>query len=506
MERRCLYKPLKESIIYDIVHVWSVQKVADFLRNHAAEWDFQADTMNSRRRTALDILVAKIRSERDNEVIRLLLEFGANPLWRDSEGKTTLSRIMRHTNDTELIITFLEKVEDINVTLDAMGANPLYIAVDKEKVEVLQYIMSRNPLLNITIHRGVSPLHDAVLARNPNISRILLENGADVNIQDDDGETPIFTALNGNDSIEQINILLQYGADLKAQDNMGRTPLHMLCASEVGIRLDILKLLLESGADPRATDAVGRTPLESYTRNDITYRDVKHSVVVTDMLMDYGAQLNVRNVHDQTLLHVAAMSCPCTFIRYIIHKGADTNALNGQGVTFLEHLKLRGACWRKVLQMLLLKEFLGKFNFGENLQHTIQTHDQFSIYVDGARRELALLSDPHRDSDCPSRFDLLISREKRAVRLCENPGLRLAMSGMDVDQFPIFGERLKTQYDDACRRASGEAAAEEFFFEISNGRLDRYASWHIIKFLPNDSLWNVQKCYQDMMRDRMCTV
>ncbi|XP_044758826.1 transient receptor potential channel pyrexia-like [Coccinella septempunctata] len=499
MEKSCNYEPLKDAIIDGIVNIWPVHQVAQFFRNKAAEWDFQVDTMNSRRRTALDLLVCKTRSERDNEVIKLLLELGADPLWKDYDEKTTLCRLMRRNEDTELMIRCLDKIEDINVTLDAVGVNALYMAVDKENVTLLLYLVRRNLIVNITSLRGRSPLHEAVTSKNLSISWILLKHGADVNIKDVDGETPIFAALEGNDSIEQIDMLLRHGADLKATDNAGRTPLHALCANEFGINIDILKLLLDYGADPNAADSMGRTPLEGCIRNDATYMDDQNSLMVAELLIEYGASVNARNSFDQTLLHVAARSGPCTFVKYLIHKGADTNAVDGQGMTFLELLKPRGPCWRKVLQILVLKHF-GKSHLGLNLERLISANVEFHQFVFRARLELTIFSDRHTEDFCPSRLDLMTSDEKRATRLCENVDLRSALSRTNFAIYPIYGKRLRVKYEEGCRRARAEAAAKDFFFEISKGRLHSYAAGDIIQFIPTECLMNLEVVYQDMAK------
>ncbi|XP_044765744.1 putative ankyrin repeat protein RF_0381 [Coccinella septempunctata] len=374
------------------------------------------------------------------------------------------------------------------------------MAVDKENVTLLLYLVRRNLIVNITSLRGRSPLHEAVTSKNLSISWILLKHGADVNIKDVDGETPIFAALNGNDSVEQIDMLLRHGADLKATDNASRTPLHALCASEVGINIDILKLLLDYGADPNAADSMGRTPLEGCIRNDAAYMDVQNSLMVAELLILYGASVNARNSFDQTLLHVAARSGPCTFVMYLVHIGADTNAVNGQGITFLELLKPRRHCWRKVLQMVVLKHFISKSDLGLNLERSIHANVECHKFVVRARIELTILSDRLTEDFCPSRFDLMTSDEKRATRLCENVGLRSALSRTNFAIYPIYGKRLRVKYEEGCRRARAEAAAKDFFFEISKGRLHSYAAGDIIQFIPTECLMNLEVVYQDMAK------
>lgn len=87
----------------------------------------------------------------------------------------------------------------------------------------------------------VTPLHSAVANGNYNISKVLLENGADPNVCQQQGVTPLHSAAhNGYTNI--IQLLLDHGADVHAEMENGQTPLMM---AEEASFLDTAELLKE---------------------------------------------------------------------------------------------------------------------------------------------------------------------------------------------------------------------------------------------------------------------
>ena len=81
----------------------------------------------------------------------------------------------------------------------------------------------------------------------------LLEKGADPNIQNQCGKTPLHLLKN----IKQTKLLLESGANPNIQNINGDTPLHLI------MNVEQIKLLLEKGASPRCKERTERNKVPS---------------------------------------------------------------------------------------------------------------------------------------------------------------------------------------------------------------------------------------------------
>jgi ankyrin repeat protein len=90
-----------------------------------------------------------------------------------------------------------------------------------------------------------------------NIVELLVQKGADLNVQDHNSRTPLHLACSGG-HLNIVELLVQKGADLNVQDSYSRTPLHLACS---GGHLNIVELLVQKGADLNVQDKDSRTPL-----------------------------------------------------------------------------------------------------------------------------------------------------------------------------------------------------------------------------------------------------
>lgn len=87
--------------------------------------------------------------------------------------------------------------------------------------------------------------------------REYLSAGADPDARDEDGRTPLFSAVLGA-SIGLIGLLLESGADVNAHDNDGFTPLHFAAQEDLP---EMARLLIAKGADVNAVDEDGASVL-----------------------------------------------------------------------------------------------------------------------------------------------------------------------------------------------------------------------------------------------------
>jgi ankyrin repeat protein len=158
----------------------------------------------------------------------------------------------------------------------------------------------------------------------------LIDQGADVNVKNIGGWTPLHRACRYG-LVEVAMALLEKGADLHAKTSDGQTPLHRAC---VNGHAEVAMALLEKGADVHVKDNIGWTPLHN------ACYDGRAEVVQT--LLEKGADLHAEDKFGQTPLHIACMNGHAEVAMALLEKGADLHAKNSGGQTSLHWACLNG--------------------------------------------------------------------------------------------------------------------------------------------------------------------
>ncbi|TMW69780.1 hypothetical protein Poli38472_001936 [Pythium oligandrum] len=159
------------------------------------------------------------------ELIKILLEHGADPNSTNSIGYSALSVVSR-SGRVQVMHLLLEHGADVNFQSNPNGRAPLSTAAKRGSLEAVQLLLSHGADINATCLKGKTALHYACRRRNPNILLHLIAHGADLNVGDASGQSPLHEAVQLARR-KFIPILIEHGADLYSRTTDGKTPLAM---------------------------------------------------------------------------------------------------------------------------------------------------------------------------------------------------------------------------------------------------------------------------------------
>lgn len=169
-------------------------------------------------RTPLHISVAR----GNLELTRSLIEAGVNLDAKDHEGQTALNWSIRR-NNLEIIGLLVAAGADLN-TKNHEGQTALHLAIRWNNPETTRLLIDTgrgDP--SIQDNEGESSLHLAVCWNNPEAICAFALTG-DLNATNNKGRTALHIAVAQGD-LDTIDILLAQGANPYMQDNEGRTPI-----------------------------------------------------------------------------------------------------------------------------------------------------------------------------------------------------------------------------------------------------------------------------------------
>lgn len=265
-----------------------------------------------------------IKNKKSLEIMKLLIDYGANADELDRDGYTLLQNLLR-ANQLRKAMWLLQHGADPNL-LRPDGKTPIMYAVEEDNLDFVEIllgkynlsendpdiaILSADIINKIDMARtekdllwtaaegrnnseivgllmeagadqeyessdGFSVLDIAVHYGNSLVCTALLENGFNVNKQNSiDNETAIFIATqnhNNNDNADiLLQILIQNGGDPDLPNNKGNTPLILVASKEPADKKatdkEIVKLLIEYEANIEHRNEDGKSALDVATKD-----------------------------------------------------------------------------------------------------------------------------------------------------------------------------------------------------------------------------------------------
>lgn len=214
------------------------------------------------------------------------------------------------------------KTKALNIRSHGGKKTLIGLLIKHNKLDTLQMMLSKGANIEIVNANGETPLMTALQLRNSEAAKILIERGANVNSRNYHGRTPIFFTKN----IELLNLLVSNGADVNAKDNSGNTTLiNDFLTSE----FTTVSALIKLGANPNIVSNNGTSALS---------RAVERSEDgMVEFLLDNGADVNLEHDDKMTPLLIASRETLPTIANDLIQRGADVHATDNQGYNAIYH-------------------------------------------------------------------------------------------------------------------------------------------------------------------------
>jgi len=235
-------------------------------------------------------------------IINFLLSNGAHVAFADSNGNTALhyaverleERHERQENSEEydaVVTLLLQSNASVNV-VNNKGETPLYMACTKGLTGVINQLLDCRADVGLTTSIFKKyPLLIVCERKFRDVAVMLLDCGTNVNMSNDDHETPLKIA-SANGDVELVKQLLRYGADVNQMQNISDTALHAAIVQYKGVErkgfTGVVQRLLKNRAEPNALNHKRETPL--YLACNPTTEDVNLDIV--QALLKHGADSN----------------------------------------------------------------------------------------------------------------------------------------------------------------------------------------------------------------------
>ncbi|KAF4989083.1 hypothetical protein FGRMN_9369 [Fusarium graminum] len=240
--------------------------------------------------------------------------------------------------------------------------SPIFLASGEGLLGVVEALLDRGVSPNSQGPGGFPTLCHAVGHDRKEVVELLLERGANVELETATGRRALHLAVNSNKSEAIMKVLLRYGADIDARDSSGQTPLfeavHRWGTGNPMGSLDMMKLLIANGADINARDFDGRTCLLKAAGTTALSMTLSAGDLI-EFLVKNGADIHAEDPAGQSCLHIAATAFYLDLlkvVRILLELGSKVNARNLKGESCLHILRerhLAGPYAEDVIQLLI---------------------------------------------------------------------------------------------------------------------------------------------------------
>ena len=230
----------------------------------------------------------------------------------------------------------IEAVEQLvntnNVNRFYKDVSPLMLACQGENVALVKLLVEKGADVNLQNESGLSPLMKAIGSGHVEVTRVLLECGAKTSLKTREGESALMIACrSGNENTEVIKLLLQQGCAVMD------VVISLLVACEAEY-IGVVRALLKDSTEP--VNVVFNSVKTNMTTKYLGWTALtkasacEHSQVV-DILLTNGAGINLTSKDGKSALMVAILNNRQETATLLVERGADLNLPGPNGDTAL---------------------------------------------------------------------------------------------------------------------------------------------------------------------------
>lgn len=297
--------------------------------------------------STLSCLLQNAIAEKNVQLAELLLQNGADADIKNERGQTILYGEVNKANNLEIIKLLVRYGADINA-IDNYGIPVISRAVLSRDINIIRFMIDNGADIESaespdkgSQYNPIDLLYYPIIEGRLDIVKLLLENGAKVSLEDRPGNVLSTTVARGN--LHMAQFLIEYGIDVNARSHGGKTALFFSKTRRM------TQFLIDNGAEVNAKDddfiitplfeaaqwqnaAWATTLISNGAEVNVRDDDGKtplfnaSTIEIAQLLIDHGADLNVKDRYGLKPLYMAIRNKRNDVAKFLIDNGADIKA------------------------------------------------------------------------------------------------------------------------------------------------------------------------------------